>query len=148
MSKRLDSGQPRSMYEYGTPQGDTVAWSFIIRALDVRKVVLYELLIHVTVANQIGVAGGISQLSTALSVIEHAKDAVRSYHMQKDGMTIPGKDCSVEGLTGVDKVTIEGPIEDRIYALACLDAGKSTLSAHHSKELIHRPDNGLTIRAL
>lgn len=80
MTKRLDSGKPRSMHDHGTPAGDLFA----------------ALTIKVHASGALSVEGPIENKEWAIAVLENAKDAIRGYHDKKKGeIIVPAKDVSI-----------------------------------------------------
>jgi hypothetical protein len=79
MSKRLDSGRPRSLPDYDS---DSTPIS---------------LTINIHPSGALSVIGPIENLEWTIAVLENAKDAVRGYHSKKGNLLIvPPKDVSLK----------------------------------------------------
>ena len=132
MSGRFDSGRPRSLPDHMTSAGDRERWRFVVEAVSPQGVVAHTLSVIITTSGQLGVAGSIGDEKLALSLLEHAIDAVHGYHDHKGGMTIPSKDVSLEGAPS-HAVRVTGPCEDRMYAVACMRNAQDAIRNHHAK---------------
>lgn len=105
--------------------GDVVAFDFTIRAM-LRAGGCLELVIAIHASGALSVRGCIGDRPTANALLANARDILRGYHQREGGIVVPGHDVSICG-HDVREILIRGPVEDRRYAVACIDAAIAAL---------------------
>jgi len=114
-----------------TAEGDRVSHDYTIRALDVEGRVLRELVILCRMSGAIGVRGNITATDVDV-LLDNAKDAVNAHRVRSDApLSVPGKDVAIPGLA-VHKMTVVGPIGERVYTLAVIECARKILHDMHA----------------
>lgn len=132
-----------------TSAGDAISHEYAIGVISTQGDVLRKLVISVAVSGAFQVVGTINDVGQALQILDNARDAIAGYHQRQGGLRVPGRDVHIGGLDDVLEVVVQGPIEDRAYALALFDAARAQLRDRLAiKPLVHRADHGLTVRKL
>lgn len=127
----LLKGNRDTLPDHLSPDGDKVAWSFLVRAIGLDDLIVRELKVNIHASNALSVAGHIKDEAYALSLLDHAIEALGGYHQQVGGLVIPGKDTSLP--EQVKKITVSGPVEDKLYAVACMQQAKAAIIDMHAR---------------
>lgn len=143
------NGRRRSLHDHMTAAGDVQSFAYEIRVMSRAREVLRTLDISISASGAFQVSGTITDGAMALQVLENARDAVGGYHLRAGGISIPGRDVTIDGLEDVAEVTVRGPIENREYTIALFDNVRDAIRERMIKTpLVHRADHGLTVKAL
>ncbi len=149
----------RALHDHASPMGSPVAWTFTIKVFGLDGQVDHVLAIAIHVSNQMSVSaqsrptgdptqlGLLAQPALMRAMLDNAKDAVRAFHFRSDvgALSIPGRDVSLP-VGPVSKVTIEGPIHNREYTIAVLDAVAAGIKDDDESSRRHASENAPTIQ--
>ncbi len=128
--------------------GSPIAWAFAIKVYGLDRQVDHTLTINIHASNQMSVGassrptgapgqvGLMAQPALMRAILANARDAVRAHHMRKDMLVVPGKDVSLP-IGPVSKVEITGPIENREYTIAVLDAVEAGIKDDQESSVLH-----------
>lgn len=118
-----------SLPDHMSPSGDLVAWAYTITAHT--NTLPLTLTVSIYTSGALSVSGHINDEVLADSLLDHAMDAIRGYHNRLDSILLQGKDASLP--VACNKISIEGPVSDRMYAIACMQSAKSAIKDMHAR---------------